>query len=375
MSVKKLLKKWFGGKQGYIVNLYKTDYNKRVMISYITAPFHTPSDFRHQNYLTSHIVAESFSSLGYDVDIVDHSNEHLEIDYNIYDVFFGFGYNFENSFLCSNRNILRVHLITGAHQDLHNKMSLKSLTDFHEQSGLWLTSEASVLSDSSYFSMYNADISIILAHGYVYEDCKSRYANKLYSLNNNILGVYSNFKPKISRSNNFLFLCGGRQITKGLTLLLETAKLRKDLNFYLVIPSISGILEDYYGEVLDRDNVYLFKNIGMNSDEMIQIINKCSYSVAPSYTDGMPGGTIEPMSAGLIPIVSKFCGFDKEEFIFVMEDLSVQGLNDTINRVLKMTDDTYFCYSNAVKNYAIKEFSSSEVKKELIRILEVEISE
>ncbi|PIH00516.1 hypothetical protein CS542_04215 [Pedobacter sp. IW39] len=62
------------------------------------------------------------------------------------------------------------------------------------------------------------------------------------------------------------------------------------------------------------------------------------------YIDGLPGGTIEPMSAGLIPIVSKFW-LCTRKFIFEMEDLSVQGLNAAIDRVLALSDTTYAAYS------------------------------
>jgi hypothetical protein len=378
MGIRRQLKKIFRKKPdldaAMITNLYQTNYGRKVLISYIIAPFRQPNQYKHQNYLTVHIVAESFSALGYDVDIIEYNQQWFRPDYNEYALIFGFGYNFEESFLSANREIPRIHLITGAHQDMHNAMSLKSINDFYQLSGLWMPNEANVLPESSYYAMFNADVTIILAHGYVLEDCRSRFNNKLYSLNNNILGVFSGFEQKTKRTSNFLFLSGSRQVTKGLHLLLEVARLRRDLNFYIVVPHINTDLENYYTDLLqETEHVFLFKDLRMDGEEMKQIITSCSYIVAPSYVDGMPGGTIEPMSGGLIPIVSKYCGFPVREFIFELEELSVEGLHAGINRVLELEDSVYFDYSNQVKAYATEAYSPGHVKEQLMKILAAEL--
>lgn len=355
-----------------IINLYNTEYKKHVLISYITAPFYSLNGFTHQNYLTVHTIAETFSALGYNVDVFDYLDQ-CEKNFDKYAVIFGFGDGLERSFYDSNRNIRRIYFVTGSHHDLHNAMSLRSVKDFYELSGLWLANEANVLQDSNYYSLFNSDFAIILARGFIYEDFQSRFENKVYSLNNNILNAFSGFKPKeiAARNANFLYLSGAKQITKGLHIVLELAKIRKELNFFIVVPFINDVLEDYYKDVF-QENVVLYKNIRMNSEEMQKLIENCSYSLAPSYVDGMPGGTIEPMSAGLIPIVSKYCGFPRADFIFEMEDLSVSGLSDTIDRVLNLDDQSYLDYSQAVKSYACTEYAVPEIKMELIRILKSE---
>lgn len=377
-SIAKRVNKIFGSRQVTqlnkpIENLFNTNYGKRVLISYIMAPFKSVNSFVHQNYLTSHIVAECFSELGYDIDIIDFQGD-FDINYDAYSVIFGFGINFERSFYSKNRNIPHIHFMTGAHQDLQNSMSLKSVKDFYKISGLWMPAEANVLVANCYYSTFNSDASIILAQGFIYEDHKHRVDNRLYSLNNNILGVFKDFKPKNLQNNNFLYLSGSRLITKGLHLLLEVAKQRQNLNFYIVVFSIEEELHHYYGDLLSScPNVFIYQNLRMDSEEMRKIVETCSYVVAPSYTDGLPGGTIEPMSAGLIPIVSRYCGFPREEFIFEMDELSVSGLNETIDRVLKLDDQSYLNYSNTVKAYTQEAFSVTKVKENLLKILKTEL--
>ncbi len=360
-----------------VYNVYDTNYSKRVLISYITSPFRSANNFLHQNFITSHIIAESFSDLGYIVDVVDYQDNKSGIDFMMYDVIFGFGHMIEQSFYASNRHVPRISFITGAHEALHNERTLKSVKDFYQLSGVWLPREADVLPLNRYYSMFNADITIILARGRIFDHCNSIFRNKLHSLNNNIIGSFIDFEGKssLTRNKNFLFLSGTGLLNKGLPILIEVAKIRKDLNFYIVMRSISEELENYYrAELYESPNIFTYKNVRMDSLQMKDIVEKCSYSVAPSYIDGFPGGTIEPMSAGLIPIVSQYCGFASEEFIFEMDEVTPSSLNATIDRVLELDDDTYTRYSRAVKQYAISNFSSLSVKSDLLEILKLELN-
>ncbi|MGY0039752.1 hypothetical protein [Pedobacter sp. NJ-S-72] len=220
-SISKKVNKIFGVKitnpdDAPIYNLYKTDYKKTVLISYITQPFHKANHFTHQNYITSHVIAESFSELGYNVDVVNYLDQTSEINYGKYAVIFGMGHRFEDSFYYPDRSIPRVMFVTGAHENLHNEMCLRSIKDFYKLSGLWMANETNVVTATTYFSLFNSDFAIILARGFVYEDYKSRFENHLYSLNNNILGSFSQFKLKTAetRTKNFLFLTGAKLVTK-----------------------------------------------------------------------------------------------------------------------------------------------------------------
>ncbi|MHA4893641.1 glycosyltransferase [Pedobacter sp. PWIIR3] len=355
-----------------IINLYDTDFKFNVCVSYLTGPFLEPNHFKHQNFVTSHIVAETFRDLGYNVDVYDYLTS-MDIPYDTYDVIFGIGDNFEKSFYSNDRSIPRIHLITGTHQDLHNTNGLKSIRDFYKLSGVWLSDETNIMTENHYYAMYEADAGLIMAEGYVFENCKAVFKNNLYTLNNNILGTFSRFAYKSRRTHNFLFLSGGKQLTKGLPLVLELAKTRRDINFYIVVPRLNSVLEAYYAEVFRQGNVYLHKDLRMDSPEMKEIIEECNYVLTPSYVDGLPGGTIEPMSAGLLPLVSKYCGFGEAEFIFQFQELSVECISNMVDVVIGLDDETYFSYSQAVKEYALKSFGKTSVKKQLKSILKLEL--
>lgn len=362
-------------KTKYIKNYYGTDFEKTVLISYIITQFRKQNNFMHQNYLTSHIIAESFNELGFNVDIVDYDNEFTKIDYNKYDVVFGFGEPLENAFLTDNQ-AKKIFLVTGAHRYLQNTNCIKALNDFKELSELWRPSDSQVLNMYWPFSHECSDMVFILAAGYIKQDFASRFFGRLFTLNNTILGTFLNFEKKSiqNRNKNFLFLAGGKPINKGLSFICEIAKIRRDLSFIIVLRSLSKDLEDYYHDILyNSSNVEFYKNIPMNSDAMKNIIKRSTYVVLPSYSDGMPGSIIEPMSCGIIPIVSKYCGFPNKDFIFEIDELNLSSINSKIDEVINLSDNQYLDFSHKCKDYILEEYSYEYVKKQLKTILAKEI--
>ena len=55
----------------------------------------------------------------------------------------------------------------------------------------------------------------------------------------------------------------------------------------------------------------------------------------PSCSEGIAGSVLTAMSAGLIPIVSKECGFNDDE-VYHLNDCSIECIAETINTFSQM---------------------------------------
>jgi len=56
-----------------VINYYKTDFKKNVLLSYIVAPFKSDSpNYTHTNFNESIIIAEVFRDLGFNVDVYNY---------------------------------------------------------------------------------------------------------------------------------------------------------------------------------------------------------------------------------------------------------------------------------------------------------------
>jgi len=89
------------------------DSKKRVLICYIISPFYLKKrPIKHANVIESRTIAKEFYNLGYSVDVVDYRCTR-KINYSKYDVIFGFGVPFSNSF-AFDLKLKRICYITGS---------------------------------------------------------------------------------------------------------------------------------------------------------------------------------------------------------------------------------------------------------------------
>ena len=55
--------------------------------------------------------------------------------------------------------------------------------------------------------------------------------------------------------------------------------------------------------------------VDVYGEHFCRIAQMCAYMIMPSCSEGMAGSVLTAMSAGMIPIVSRECGFDDDDVI------------------------------------------------------------
>lgn len=104
-----------------IINYYKTNFRKNVLISYIDNPFKNKNKvISHSNQEEAIIISKIFKELEYNVDIIKYNYKN-EIKLKKYDLIFGFGDVFEKSFHDKDFKGKRIFYATGAEQDFSSK--------------------------------------------------------------------------------------------------------------------------------------------------------------------------------------------------------------------------------------------------------------
>jgi hypothetical protein len=114
----------------FLKNIYHTHDSKRCLILYIIGPFFEKSN-THTNQQIAIAIAQTFHNKGYKVDVVQY-NSKLKLDFDKYDVVFGFGKQFDD-FLADDRRhpyeskIRTIALLTGASPYYSNLAELNRL--------------------------------------------------------------------------------------------------------------------------------------------------------------------------------------------------------------------------------------------------------
>ncbi|MFR8656413.1 MAG: glycosyltransferase [Bacteroides caccae] len=191
------------------------------------------------------------------------------------------------------------------------------------------------------------------------------FFNSIYTLNvNAICNPTYKFNlteadVKVSRFNFVVFGCFGF-IHKGIDILCDAFKLLPDcqLNIY-------G-MEKKEIEIYDKIkpiNAHRHGIVNVMSDVYInEIINKNSFVILDSCSEGMASGVATCMMHGLIPIVTKESGFNEASAIVELDDYKVESIVNTVRKLISLSDAEilnlrYRTFEYARNNFSIGEFT------------------
>ncbi|MCK5535971.1 MAG: glycosyltransferase [Bacteroidales bacterium] len=347
-------------------NIFKTNYSKKVLISYTIYPFLYKNN-DHANIEESRCIAKIFDELGYDVDICHYTSLRI-INYNSYDVMFGFGEPFENSFI--EKNIKRIYYATGAHVCHQNYAEIKRVESVNKKYNAdllpkrlvpWTWSKSTSLSDCL----------IVIGN----EWTKSTYEK--YTLSQvipiNATALINNSSQYLKRDikqtkTNFLWFGSRGLVHKGLDLCLEYFESNKNITLHICGP-VEKDFFDLFENVLSQKNIIQHGFVEVGSQKFIDITSQCSFSILPSCSEGQATGLLTAMGTGLIPIASKYSGVDVEEYGILIDKINSASLGKSISSALQLKDDEISNLSIVVQKYVNRQHNITIFKKKLKDII------
>lgn len=203
--------------------------------------------------------------------------------------------------------------------------------------GIILNSEYNAESMLPYFSKYGRiNANAIRNKSYVYNSQE-------------ILKVTSSVKKK------FVWFGSGGFIHKGLDVLLDAFASLEDceLNVYGLYDEEKALFDK-----LKSPNTINRGRVSVMSDDFIKnVVLGNTYVIYPSCSEAMNTGVATCMAHGLIPIVTKECGFDCCEGMVVLDDYHVETIVDTIKELSKLSVEEIEKRRQYIYDYADKAFS------------------
>lgn len=314
-----------------ILNFYKTDYKKKILISYIVNPFKKEIAPTHSNKIEALEITKIFHDLSFQVDIYDFRHK-LKVDFEQYDVIFGIGQLYERAVQNKLNNIVYISYATGAYFCWANYAEIDRLKKLYDRKGKMLKPRRFV-SEPTYFASQVSDGMIVIGNDWTV----STYINSKMPICKQPVSVYhipwiDDIRRDIDKSKkNFLWIGSAGLIHKGLDVCLEVFKNTSDLNLYVCGPKEEDFFELYKKE-LNLKNIHYKGFVNIQSQEFKGIVEKCSFVLYPSCSEGMSGALLTAMSTGLIPLATKQSGVDLD-FGFEVTD----SMDDIKNKVLHVS--------------------------------------
>lgn len=358
-------------------NVFQTNYQQKVLISYLTTPFTSGINLSHTNLTECYTAAEIFKSLGYNVDVID-LNDTMQLDYSAYHVVYGMGTMFEKSFEnLSQHNIKKIYYGTGNSPFFYYKEAGKKLHKFYLEKQQLLPESVRLIGSRSTLPLTNSDAIIALGNNF----CKKTYTDVVpylptYNLDAFYFDIIQNTLPRniTSARKQFVWFGSGGLISKGLSDCIDFFS--KNPHLTLHICGASKIYEkkfwEIYGSVVDNsDNIIDHGFVNLKSEKFVEIASACLFAIFPSVSEGGSPALLNLMAnGGLIPVATEACSVDINDFGFVLEDSSVNSIEKIIAQIDFISDDELHKKSLDTQQKVRKKFTLDSYKKNLHKIIQ-----
>ena len=358
-------------RQTIVCNVNSTNFNKKCLVLYIVRPFQKIPFVKqnlnaHQNQWQVRELVKQIGQFHYDVDVIDHDDKDIVLTQKydlIIDIYPGFNTCYANHM---NIGCKRVAYLTGMNVSVANHAEDLRMEALAHRRGGRLPPERIAIPISKEIEQFDAFWYI--GNTYNVKSYEEFQLPEISFIKNTGYNFLLSFNQEKKKASNFLFFASAGQVHKGLDLLLEIFG-QKDFPYSLFICSgfrnETSFCKLYEKELFHRKNIHAVGFVDINSSLFQEIVDQCMFSILPSCSEATAGSVLTTMSAGLIPLVSRECGFEDDEVI-QLDDCSIPTIEQAVREYGQKDIDWGMQKSNEVKRI-VEERYSEEMYRASIR--------
>lgn len=352
------------------INFSAARTQKKAIVSYVTASY--TADWGNQNIgrtqpLEILSIVKVLSDLDYAIDIVDCNDLNVLpfVECKEYDLVFGFGEVFYQLTL-KYPNAMSIMYMTEHHPDFADREEKKRIAYFYERH----KKKARIVRSGNYYKShyFNQTYSHIITMSEV-DPYLKEYKTPFTIFPTGVLNDSFNFGKKeySAAKNHFLWLGSYGAVHKGLDLLLDVFEKRED-----IVLHIAGLSEEDENllQPKKRANIVNHGYINIKTKAFLELVEKCSFNILPSCSEGFSTAITTGMLHGLIPIVMKGTGFNRlnDKAIF-LENFKISYLDEKLTEISTMPSEDLGNFSKRVFDFAHENFSNSAFEKNFEKIM------
>jgi hypothetical protein len=317
-------------------------------------PFYRRKGWKHTNYFESIQILKVFIECNFVIDLIDVGEPNQsKLIKNNYDIIFGLGKTFYDACL-NNPMALKILYLTENRPDLVRINFNKRLEYYNQRHGKMITGR---VRNGSFKDEYLkiANIGIIFAN-----DTNIKYFDGWFSKYYQLFpsGFINNSfileKKDASTFKNFLWFGSAGVIHKGLDLLIDAVENSPSLNLF-----ICGIYKDEK-KIFNFNkykNIFVYDYVDVYSSEFVDLMNKCTFVVLPSCSEGIATSVLTCMLHGLIPVVTIEAGIDVYDFGYIIESYRVEKIKEMLIKLSELSELEINEKSKKVFEYSRNKFT------------------
>jgi len=332
---------------------------KNALVSYITAPVRMGPQyqpFMFSNAGIARSMVKILVEMGYVVDLIDWNCMDFESD-KVYDLFIGHaGANWEYL----SRNVVgqavKVYFATGIYWRQFNRREAERFAGLERRRGVRLPYDRWIQC-SEEFACHDTDGIVCLGNSHAARSY--RQFPVCFHLNN---GCYADDHYNASGKDfecgrrHFLYFGSGGNVHKGLDLLVE-AFMQLDAELWCAGHVERRFADVYRGILTGHPNIHFVDWVELRSPLFYKLMSLCNSTVFVSCAEGSPGGVVECMNQGLIPIVNRDANIDVGDSGVMLADDSVEEIVRVVREVMAQPTDWHRERSMKARQAALQDYS------------------
>ena len=311
----------------------------RVLLCYVNHPFFRkpgqPMPNDHTNRWESWQIAKTFLDLGYSVDVINENNDRF-VPAKPYSIFVGNRTNFDRIAPLLSPDCIKILHIDTSHWLFHNLAECRRLEALKERRGVVLRALRNMVPN---LAIEHADYGVVLGNEATISTYS--YAKKpLFALpiSSPLTYPWPDNKDFAGVRKTFLWFGSNGFVHKGLDLVLEAFTELPEYRLLvcgpLGIKSEKEFVSSYHKALYATENIEAIGWVDVTSPKFLEIARSCIGLVFPSCSEGLNGGVITCMHAGLIPVVSYESGVDVDDSHGVLlRESSVQEIKTAVKNL------------------------------------------
>lgn len=313
--------------------------------------------YTHTNNWQILEIVKILNQMGFYVDIVDRSVDIKKFrPEDRYDIFIGVGSGNSGRYYPEIASQLpgaiKIFYATGTNPELSKKYMLNRYDLFSKRNnGKKLTLRRIADKVNMYLAMEYTDVIFSIGNQTTMDTYKQ--------YNKPTFRIFTSTSPKIEADmiqlkrrdkKKFLYFGGNGALVKGLDVLIEAFSQLEDLELYICCPLDEADFFEYYSSLISKSkNIHLIGFVKVAGKEFNEITSKCGFVILPSAAEGTATSVTTCMRRGLIPVVTRECGLDIEDFGFLIEDIDIDALRRQILSISEIDDKDFV--ERSVKTY------------------------
>lgn len=356
---------------------------KKVLISFVLRPLykiHFIGRIRYYfsiNGLTLYLI-RAFNELGYDCHVIHAADTGFKVEDNYQVVVYGDVANFETIHSQVSKSCAQIAFQTGAYWRVHNTKEEERFLELKTRKGADLPYDRWAKNGDRVDGMLK-NVSAILALGDYFTRASFKDFSNLYPIESAFLEDPNFDERKILNKdferakNNFIYFGGGGEVHKGLDLLIEVFAKLSHLHLYLCNNFSEAFFRIYERELAASPNIHLVGYLPQRSKGFYELINKCAFNIHLSCSEGSPGGVVELLQYGVIPVVSYESNISVKDFGFQLKTHRLEEIINTVQGLSKLPAGKAKELSLNTRHTGNSKFSSAVFLKNLKYVLKEEI--